>query len=155
LSEGSVFSALDGSNPLAFLAALGALRLLQLTHTDAVRMRWVRSGVWNPEVSGLAGSEESLCDGLASAAKAHLPVQAFSQLGKNITVDKETFEAFIRTTYDAARAGERAAADFAAAFECEVCEQEGKHRSSTPICASLPDRGISTFSARWRRSRRQ
>jgi hypothetical protein len=44
---------LDGSNLLAYLAALGTLRVLTLAETDrCIRMRWVELGFWTPVVQG-------------------------------------------------------------------------------------------------------
>ncbi len=39
---------LDGSNPLAFLAALGALRLLDTQRPGSCRLRWALDGLWMP-----------------------------------------------------------------------------------------------------------
>ncbi len=39
---------LDGSNPLAFFAALGALRLLDQAFPDQCRLGWTFDGIWMP-----------------------------------------------------------------------------------------------------------
>jgi len=51
-SEGVILEGLDGSNPLAFLAALGALRTLSFAWPDKkVRMAWIsRAGAWRPVI---------------------------------------------------------------------------------------------------------
>lgn len=137
MSEGHILTALDGSNPLAFLAALGALRLIHLGNSrKPVKLRWVRNGIWQPELLGIEDSEESLCERLVAAAKQCLPVNIFSKLlGKNITVDPNTFAAFAQAAYQAALAGDRQTSDFAAAFGCEICKQEGKDRIEyTDLC---------------------
>lgn len=41
-----VLSGLDGSNPLGFFAALGALRLLDAIHPGKVRLGWRQAGGW-------------------------------------------------------------------------------------------------------------
>jgi hypothetical protein len=41
---------LDGANPLAFLAALGTLRLADLLHPGHARLRWTRRGKWTPRL---------------------------------------------------------------------------------------------------------
>ena len=47
---------LDGSNLLAYLAALGTLRVLTLAEPGRdVRMRWVDRGYWMPVVHGKIG----------------------------------------------------------------------------------------------------
>ena len=59
MSQGRVLVALDGSNPLAFLAARGTLRLLHLDQPESkVALRWVREGVWRPELLGVADAED-------------------------------------------------------------------------------------------------
>jgi CRISPR-associated endonuclease/helicase Cas3 len=52
MSEGILLNGLDGSNPLAFLAALGTLRTLSLAlPNENVRMSWEHSGgAWRPRV---------------------------------------------------------------------------------------------------------
>jgi CRISPR-associated endonuclease/helicase Cas3 len=52
MSEGTLLRGLDGSNPLAFLAALGTLRTLTLALPgEKVKMNWEQSdGAWRPRV---------------------------------------------------------------------------------------------------------
>ncbi len=52
MSNGILLQGLDGSNPLAFLAALGTLRTLTLAlPTEKVRMSWeIFEGAWRPRV---------------------------------------------------------------------------------------------------------
>jgi len=65
-SAGIVLSGLDGSNPLAFLAALGTLRTLSLAWPDQnVRMAWVRAITgWVPTLHSLpqASGENELLE---------------------------------------------------------------------------------------------
>jgi hypothetical protein len=127
MSEALIFNALDGSNPLAFLAAVGALRLLHLqSERTRVRMRWVRRGTWQPEVAGAASSEEEICQMLLNAPQA--PTESFALLGENITVSPEKFSAFSRQASAESSREDRRAADFAAAFGCEACFDEEKDR---------------------------
>ena len=62
---GLVLTGLDGGNPLAFLAALGALRTLSLAWPDRpVKMRWVQqAGAWRPQVRiiGEKHCSEDIC----------------------------------------------------------------------------------------------
>jgi hypothetical protein len=127
-------SALDGSNPLAFLAALGTLRLLHLQfgEREAVRMRWCRGATWTPELSGFKGDADALCQTLLDAPR--VPVEAFSELGEDITVSQEKFRDFVRTVREALP-GERRTAEFAAAFGNEVCLKEKADRIvNTEFC---------------------
>ncbi len=128
MSTGIVLKALDGSNPLAFLAAVGTLRLLHLETDGKVTMRWVRDGVWRPEILGFGGTDEVLCGQLQNAAFRYLPLTAFTHLGKNITVSKPVFAGFTGIASERVRTGDRTIADFAVAFGSEICEQEGKER---------------------------
>jgi hypothetical protein len=50
--DGQPLGGLDGTNPLGFMAALGAFRLLSLTHPN-VRMAWrIEDGTWHPALFG-------------------------------------------------------------------------------------------------------
>jgi len=89
MSGAIVLRALDGSNPLAFMAALGTLRLLQSHSGGGVRMRWRRGEHWNPELIGFNGSEDEVCEALIKAPR--VPVENFAVLGKNITVKPGIF----------------------------------------------------------------
>lgn len=128
MSGGVRLGALDGSNPLAFLAALGTLRLLHLSEPDAgLRMCWERSdGFWRPKLDGLRADEEGLPELLMKAPG--VPVERFQKIGKNITVSSEKFAPFVKDAHDIAMRQDRRAADFAAAFGCEVCEDIEKGR---------------------------
>jgi hypothetical protein len=128
-----ILRGIDGSNPLAYLAALGVLRLLD-SATTGVKLRWVLDGVWRPELSGLKDQDEqSLCEVLASAQG--VPTEAFSGLGKNITVGPKIFGKFAAEAGRSASAGDRRAADFAASFGSEACIEEKKDRIQyTSLC---------------------
>jgi hypothetical protein len=125
MSDGIVLRALDGANPLAFLAALGTLRLVHLKDPDAqVKLRWERlSGAWRPRLQGLDLNEDDLCELLISASWA--PVERFVEgIGKNLTVTGDTFKEFAKGALEAATRSDqpdRRMADFAAAFGCETC----------------------------------
>lgn len=130
-----VLRALDGSNPLAFLAALGTLRLLHRSEPQVgVQMCWERlNGSWRPKLRGLKVDENELCELLMRASWA--PVERFESIGKNITVPKEAFRPFVEQAHSTATPQDRRAADFAAAFGCEVCEDEKKGRIEyTDLC---------------------
>jgi hypothetical protein len=135
VSDGIELRALDGSNPLAFLAALGVLRLLHLSEPDGgVRMCWKRSGgFWRPKLEGLDVDEDGLVELLTGAPWA--PAEKFERIGKNITVPSEKFAPFVRDAQGDARRQDRRAADFAAAFGCEACENKEKGRIEyTDLC---------------------
>lgn len=134
MSEGIDLKGLDGSNPLAFLAAVGTLRLLHLraNSNGAVRMRWRRGATWMPELCGFDTNPDSLCQALLEAPR--VPTEAFSELGEDITVTQDDFRRFVQAAKEALPA-ERRAAEFAAAFGNEVCLKEKKDRiANTEFC---------------------
>jgi hypothetical protein len=124
VSNGVVLTGLNGENPLAFLAALGTLRLLQLAYPEnrELRMEWVRRGTWRPMVTGVALSEEEMCQTLATAPP--VPTEELSSLGKNITVAPQDYQRFAKRARNTATRSDRRTADFAAALGNEVCCDE-------------------------------
>lgn len=62
MSEPIVLSGLDGSNPLGFFAALGALRILdeaaQRKDRERPRLAWLEEGRWRPRLFGAESIEE-------------------------------------------------------------------------------------------------
>ena len=133
MSTGIVLSALDGSNPLAFLAAIGTLRLLHLEVGGEVKMRWVREGVWKPEIFGFSGSEQDFCEQILAAASKRLPLVEISRLGKNITVPKGTYVEFIAAARERLQDGERLIADFVTAFGCEILETGARNNRKVQV----------------------
>jgi hypothetical protein len=129
MSDEIILRSLDGSNPLAFLAALGTLRLLTLETQQEIQLRWERlNGFWRPELRGIQAGDEELCEKMAKCSW-WAPAEEFvASLGKNITVPKDKFKPFVNNACDTAKLHDRRAADFATAFGCEVCEEEDKDR---------------------------
>jgi hypothetical protein len=129
-----VLRGLDGSNPLAFLAALGALRLLTFVAPD-VRLHWRNRGTWQPVLTGLPEqSEDVICQMILDAPA--IPVEVIlAALGKNLTVAADVFLHFVQTAITGMDRQDHRAADFAAAFGSEVCQQERKDRIQyTDLC---------------------
>jgi hypothetical protein len=130
MSDAITLSALDGANPLGFLTAVGTLRLLQLASGNIVRMRWERHDAWRPCIEGGGDTHDEVCARVLAAP--HVPIEAVSQLGKNITVDAKTFAQFVDF---AAAAKDRRAADYAAAFGSEVRVDDKKDQiQRTDFC---------------------
>ncbi len=61
-----ILTGLDGSNPLAFLAALGVLRTLSVAWPEcSVKMRWVKhGGAWRPAIVNPPVGQEVFCQSL-------------------------------------------------------------------------------------------
>jgi hypothetical protein len=134
--SGLVLGGIEGSNPLGFLAALGTLRLCDAMWPERpVRMRWVRSGGWRPELLGLPVDDDAaLCRALQAEAR-WAPLEPFRGLGENLTVKPEVFSGVVRAQAATASPGDRRAADFAAAFGCEIFEDEKRGRIPfTDLC---------------------
>ena len=79
-----LLEAVDGGNPLAFLSALGALRLSQLRWpATEVRLAWERSARWTPRLSGLPiADQQELCAELLRSPG--VPVETFGRISKTL-----------------------------------------------------------------------
>jgi hypothetical protein len=123
MSKPFLLRGIDGSNPLGFLAAVGALRML-----TGSRLGWsMEAGVWQPllTVAGL-DSENDICERLAERAR--LEPMEIRMLGKNLTVEPELYSAYVDKAAQLLSAGDASAAEYAAAFGSEVCVDQRKHR---------------------------
>jgi hypothetical protein len=63
MTDDLLLTGLDGSNPLAFFAALGALRMLEESGLSDVRLAWRDDGLWRPVLRGV--SQQELLDRLS------------------------------------------------------------------------------------------
>ncbi len=120
-------SGLRGSNPLAFLAAVGTLRTLSVAWPkEAVRMYWKRKAGWCPVVVAERPLEEdtrgaALHDRLR---KMH-DHRAFS-VDDDLRIPPDRFRRYAAEARDQAqRTGDRAWADFAAAFGSDALSKDG------------------------------
>ena len=123
---------LDGSNPLAFLAALGTLRTLSLMHPDAeVRMNWrIDSGSWRPVITLPFADvdERSLCGDMVDwlATPPQMSLLEAEELGDNLTISPQTFRWLSRRYLARAASDEPtalAALEFLAAFGTDAAHQ--------------------------------
>jgi len=126
-SDGILLKGLDGSNPLAFLAALGTLRTLTLALPDeTVRMSWQQhEGAWRPVLS-IEGtySVDELIEILDTQLKAANTRASFS-IGDNLNVLSSVFrEHLISAFNEFVLTGNRDDVDFFAAFGCEACTND-------------------------------
>ena len=124
-----VLRGLDGSNPLAFLAALGTLRTLTAAWPErAVRMGWrIETGAWRPvlKAGGWAGAAaaDELLDALAGQLAGGAGRAAF-RFTRDLRLLPATFREFALAAREAALSGNLQSQDdaaFAAAFACEGC----------------------------------
>jgi hypothetical protein len=113
---------LDGSNLLAYLAALGTLRVLTLAERDrCVRMSWTDRGYWTPLVHGTsAATADELVDLLAQRVCGEESVDDAWKIGKDLTLSCEEFGDKIREAVKGSGHGQRVTVDFLAAFGSDV-----------------------------------
>jgi hypothetical protein len=129
-----VLTGLDGSNPLGFFAALGALQVLTERHGDGgngdvPRLSWRDEGCWRPVLHQPGLSEDALVAALFADREAwpgDLAISLRYQKGgtgswtldlKPIPAD---FRAFLDDCARQAATGKRRAADYAAAYATEI-----------------------------------
>jgi hypothetical protein len=138
MNDELVLNALDGSNPLAFLAAVGALRLLTLEMKTEIQMGWERQGGFSrPKIRSIAISKGDLCERLAGS-NCWAPVEDMIELlgnNVNLTVSSAIFKPLVDKGSRSADQRDRRMADFSAAFGSEVCEEERNDRiERTDFC---------------------
>jgi hypothetical protein len=131
-----VFRGIEGSNPLGFLTALGALRLSDLVWRDqGIRLQWIRDGGWRPQLSGLPMEDEAAFCRVLHEQAPWAPLDAFIALGNNLTVTRNLFGEVARRVAAETTGTDRRAADFAAAFGSDVIEDRDKDRIEyTDLC---------------------
>lgn len=88
---------LDGSNPLAFLTALGLLRTVEAVFPQhSSKLGWQNTeGAWRPflELEGIDLEKEAFCDSLAGHLEATLQLKMLDELGDNLTLSPCRFRA--------------------------------------------------------------
>jgi len=140
-TETLLLAGLDGSNPLAFLAALGTLRTLHLAWPEReVRMAWRASGgAWRPFLV----AEGSICrKSIVAAIVDHLELGSYEPslhphltLGKNLSVPPADFRRHALRSAASATRSERRWADFVASYGCETLRHEKLDRIAyTEFC---------------------
>lgn len=129
MSEPVTLTGLRGDNPLAYLAALGTLRVLTLDRPgDPPRMSWaVERGAWRPLLHNLDGLDaQALPEKIEEVMQQQCGLEPF-QFAKNTSIAPEEFAPFVCEVADRAAPDHRRCADFAAAFGCEaLTDPQGK-----------------------------
>lgn len=122
-------TAVDGGNPLGFLAAIGALRTLSLLcPQDSIRLSWVDRGCWRPVLCAPSiGSIDAISDRLATALMEMRGHRAFA-FANDLEVPPDDFRQFALEAALSSSATNRTWPDFVAAFGCEatLAEKNGK-----------------------------
>lgn len=137
--KGILLNGLDGSNPLAFLAALGTLRTLAIALPDeSVRMNWEQQdGAWRPRVwCSLASDGDALIrtldDNLAKATD-----RASFAIGDDLNLPAGEFRSRLLKSIENAESltnpAARIDADFLAAFGSEAVTNEDGTMQDTAL----------------------
>jgi hypothetical protein len=129
---------------LGFLSALGALITLTDTWPDRdIRLGWVRRLGWRPLLRVSPPCErDELVRALHVELSRHADGPEFTRLGKDISVDPETFRSFVLDASEKATAGDRRQAEFAAAYGSELVLLRNKKVRPTPFKAQAGQQGF-------------
>lgn len=138
-----ILTGVNGGNPLAFLTALGAFRLLRFSEpTSEIRLAWRRMDGWYPVLYAANLDPAQICQRLAATIPA--PPE-LSILGKNLTVPLPTFRDFMQQAGSRASRQDRRLADLAAAFGSEVCEDAKNSRIQISMFSFITGSGHQDF----------
>jgi len=128
--DGLILRGLDGSNPLAFLAALGTLRTLSLAWPERqVKMAWTQyAGAWRPVVQASRIFDENEVIALFADRLKMMQNHLALQLADDLSVSPDEFRRHagkcVEAAHGAADRDARIAAEFAASFACDVLKNE-------------------------------
>lgn len=128
-------SGLDGSNPLGFLAALGALAGLE-GGTSQPRLRWRYDGVWNPVLTSDHTDLGSLAEHLDRDRRRCIADAALSLAydGKrDLKPPPPVFRAYLAGLRDAAGPADRGSIDWAAAFGTDIAVDNNGNTKPTAL----------------------
>lgn len=138
-SNGILLKGLDGSNPLAFLAALGTLRTLTLALPDEpVKLSWEQyEGAWRPRVwCSLASDGDAIIAKLDGFIAQAIGRASFA-IGDNLNLPASEFQAHLRRSVDHAEALTNPVAridvDFFAAFGSDVVTNDDGTMQDTAL----------------------
>ena len=123
MSTELILSGLNGSNPLAFLAALGALRVLTIgLPSRELRLAWRANGKWMPILiaNALPAERDVICHYLARILRA-LPIPGSGDhLPRNLNAwSNADFRRFAESALSDCFAGNIRSAEFASAYSCD------------------------------------
>lgn len=123
---------LDGSNLLAFMAAIGTLRVLSECDASAiVQMTWNDNGWWMPVIEhSRIDCEEALVAELAGCVCGGETANPAWAIAEDLTVSRKDFAEHARKFMTAATPLDRSAADFIAAFGSEACGTGKKYEQA-------------------------
>lgn len=116
--EPLLLAAIDGANPLGFLAALGTLVTARRFCPDA-RLSWTNhGGAWRPQVHGCSRNRDELAERLLDALKGQ-DTEAL-EIDNKLPFEAERLAKHLRKAQQRATGDDRRLADFLAAFGTEM-----------------------------------
>ena len=124
--ETLILRGLNGANPLAFLAALGTLRVLTSVGSDLQpRLAWrVHEGAWRPCLRLSSPlTEEQFTQRVWNACD-RLKCEPALALDDDLSESTEAYQAFVKAAANATRRGDFSHAEFAACFASEALVNE-------------------------------
>lgn len=115
---------LNAANPLAYLAALGTLRVLHANPSRSgasPRLGWeIEAGAWRPRLVGLGAPDaRSIATEIDCACRALASEQALPE-ADDLTFSPDTYRVFCRQAAETSLHGRQTFAEFAAALACEA-----------------------------------
>jgi hypothetical protein len=113
---------LDGGNLLAYLAALGTLRVLTLAEPEGdVRIGWVEKEWWTPVIHhSRIGMGEELVTELAERVCGEVSTNAAWRIANDLTLTRAEFHVQLAAGASEATAAKREVADYLTAFGSDV-----------------------------------
>jgi hypothetical protein len=134
-----LFKGLDGSNPLAFLAALGTLRTLALAlPEETVKMSWEHSdGAWRPRVwCSLAADGDAIVETVNSVLSSATDRASFI-IGDNLNLQADVFRSHLLKAVEPAEmlatTISRTDVDFYAAFGSDAVSNDDGSMQDTAL----------------------
>lgn len=127
--------ALHADNPIAFLAALGTLRILDgIRPTWKPRLRWVNNSNWIPELSVIGDTSlDQVSAALATKVTNRAAAPEFNWADV-IAVVPELFHAKVEAAVETATLSQRETVDFFAAFAAEGATSNSGDMKPTDLC---------------------
>lgn len=123
-------SGLDGSNLLAFLAALGTLRTLSRALDDmSIQLHWEARGMWTPVLSGpFPNDDQEAMDLILFSLHTQLQNMAghpVLTVANNLNMSPRQFRQVATAAVQLAhQSGDRTGVDFVAAFGCDAISED-------------------------------
>jgi hypothetical protein len=127
--------ALRADSPIAFLATLGTLRILDgIRPTWKPRLRWIEQGCWIPELSVMGDrSLEEVSGALATKLSNRATAPEFNW-AEVIAVAPELFHEKAKAALETATVSKRETVDFFAAFAAEGATSNSGDMKPTDLC---------------------